>query len=553
LIGAVGVFQLVAIQRENVNWDEFALLGRASETVRTGAMQGGGRPGLAVLVLVPFVSDCESSVDAVVAARHLWVGFNLAALIGLACLVRRFTSSGGALLAVALVCLLPAWMRWALQVRTDQPAVAAALWGGVALLASRERPRLSLVAGVLVGTGYLFTQKALYVTGLIGALAAADLLVRPGLLPRREGLRLLGVAAGAAAVVGAYKLLLPLLFVPPRALTLEGGLATMAYYRATFGYRAYRAMLPTLLPHLALGALLLAATADAAIRRTEHRRTLLAAWAVAALGAAVGWFHAATFPYFWITLGLFPAAAVAVGWPAIAETLARHLPRLGPLLVVAIAGALLWRAGTTAARNLGVDGQRPQRESLAFIARNFPPTAHGFHAESALFCRREPEPFPNYFSERIVAMKDADVRWLLDEMRRRPVVFVMAHRLLPFPRPIQEYWASHYVRYRAEVLIPGRFVSGAAGAAGTVEIVVPGRYRWWPLEEQSALLVDGQVVGPRETVELDVGMHHVSLTGPVRSGILAIDLADEPRPGVGLFYDPAAIEEIAPRRMPRWW
>ena len=66
-----------------VNWDEFALLDRAANAVETGALESGGRPGLATLILMPFAASCENEIETVRHARLLWVCNTLFFLAGL--------------------------------------------------------------------------------------------------------------------------------------------------------------------------------------------------------------------------------------------------------------------------------------------------------------------------------------------------------------------------------------------------------------------------------------------------------------------------------------
>ena len=54
--------------------------------------------------------------------------------------------------------LLPAFLEWSLQVRSDHIALVGATWGGVALLASRRRPALAVCAGLCFGIGWLSSQ-----------------------------------------------------------------------------------------------------------------------------------------------------------------------------------------------------------------------------------------------------------------------------------------------------------------------------------------------------------------------------------------------------------
>ena len=114
----------IAIYTESINWDEFALLARAERTVRLGEVVGGGRPGLATLLLIPFVRNCTDSVIAVVHARIAWQVFTLGYLAGVFVLVRRWfvysrngsSGTSQATLAVVLLAFLPAFVTWSVQV-----------------------------------------------------------------------------------------------------------------------------------------------------------------------------------------------------------------------------------------------------------------------------------------------------------------------------------------------------------------------------------------------------------------------------------------------------
>ena len=168
----------ISIFTESINWDEFTMLARVDRTLRLGDVDGGGRPGLVTLILTPFLRHCVDAITTAVRARILWQLITLAYLCGVFFLVRnwfRFSRrpengylEGAA--AVALLAFLPAFVAWSVQVRSDQAALAAAVWGGVCLLS--ERRRLAVVAGLLFGLALLCTQKAVYPAALCGLLWA---------------------------------------------------------------------------------------------------------------------------------------------------------------------------------------------------------------------------------------------------------------------------------------------------------------------------------------------------------------------------------------------
>ena len=80
---------LVAVFTESINWDEFAFLFRGDNSLRTGSLHSGGRPGLALLALLPFASGCSDSVSAIRSARLLWSLVTIASVLGFFYLLRN--------------------------------------------------------------------------------------------------------------------------------------------------------------------------------------------------------------------------------------------------------------------------------------------------------------------------------------------------------------------------------------------------------------------------------------------------------------------------------
>ena len=205
------------------------------------------------------------------------------------------------------------------------------------------------------------------------------------------------------------------------------------------------------------------------------------------LGAGVAAFHAGAFFYFWMTLGLFPAVAFALALAPLRDALlpAGARPR-------ALAAALLWAAlavpGAVKAAQLLADTQGVQRESLAFIRRNFAPGDAGFHPERALFCGPTASPLPLYFSQTIFRdfvgpQAEANLAHMEQRFRGEPIKFlVQSFRLNQFPLELRRFWAENYQPYRASVFVAGRRLEGARGATSPFELIVPGRYRWLPLD-----------------------------------------------------------------------
>lgn len=562
--GAIGVVvgaHLLAIGREAVNWDEFAIFWRAAALLRTGQLLGGGRPGVAEILLVPFVRGCTDSLAAVLRARWLWSAFTFAAAAAFYGILSRMRAgrsgrAAGALLGVGLWALVPAVMRWSIQVRTDQGMLAFGLAGGWALLASRQRRWLAFLAGCGFGLGFLFTQKLVYVVFLLLILVVADSLGREGADARAEAapllVRLALCAVGGSAVIALYRYGLPAWVRLPSGpmLPVGGGLNAFEHYRSVFGFVAYRAMVPTLAAHLILAALLVARTLRAAVKDTWSRDLVLA-WTILLAGAVVGSFHAGAFPYFWMTLGLFPAAALAVVWEEIVDA----VPAEARTVVIAGVVAVLVVPAAVFAKRLLQDSQQVQRRSFEFIARNFAPESAGYQIEGALFCRPDPDPFPVLFREHLErnftgSQARQNIDAFIARFRDHDVSFFVYSHMIPFfPKEIREFWGSHYVGYDGAVWVAGRAISAREGARTQFDAIVDGKYRWFASGGAlaSTVEIDGLELRSGEEVELAKGLHQVALRNGTAGGVIALGLADPPTATRGPFYGAAQIREITGR------
>jgi hypothetical protein len=542
-----------AIYTVALNWDEFAVFHRIARSLDDGVLRASSHPGLTELVLWPFVEDCRDEIAVGRAARWLWLGLTLAYLAGIGALLAELLRGRpqrmhDAALGAALLGLLPAFLEWSLQVRSDHIALVGASWGGVALLASRRRPALAACAGLCFGIGWLSSQKAAYVGALVALLALAQLLARREWRPRRELVRAALASGVFCAVVLAFAALIGSRFTLPEThptgalpqpALVQRHLDVFEHYRRTIGYSQYIEMLPTLVPHLALLALLAAASLTALRRRSQRGRIALA-WAVLALGAAVGAFHAAAFAYFWLTLGLFLALALALALAPIRELLfARRGHWLRP------ASAALWLALALPATLQSVallhDTQAVQRESLAFVRHNFTPDQTGFHPEGGLFCAAN-QPFGSWMSFTIYEhfggeQREANTRYLLGLFREEPLHYlVQSFRLNQFPLELRRFWADNYQPYRASVFVAGRHLEGVRGETRAFEIVVPGRYRWLPLGGPQPVQIDGQRIEAGATLVLGEAEHEVSFPEAASCGLLLLALTDPPGAAPLTFY-----------------
>jgi hypothetical protein len=567
LVTAVAVYvalRIAAVYTVAFNWDELALLARIARSLDEGQLHSGGRPGLTELVLAPLVSGCQDEIATARSARLLWLPVTLLYLGGLGVLLwqllgDRIQRLHDVLLGVALLALLPAFLEWSIQVRTDQLALAGGIWGGVALLASVRRPGLALAAGACFGVGLLASQKLVYVAALMLLLAGGSQLLSRDWRPRREVLRaglalagLVAVSVGfrALASAGSMPVNEPLAVRIAGAGVVQGGFDVFHFYRNTIGYSQYVALLPTLVPHVGLLALLVIASAHGVRSRDEDRRCgddgarrngdVLLPWAVLALGLVVAAVHAAAFAYFWMTLGLFPAVGLALALGPIRTRLPARPPALAQLAIAAIWLAL----ALPGALQMGVllrDTQAVQRESLAFVHRNFAGDDVGFHPEGGVFCGA-PQPLGVWFSQSIYRQfegpqRDRTLGWFLHTFREKPLHYIVqSFRLNQFPAELRRFWADNYQPYRASVFVAGRHLEGTRGESSALEIVVPGRYRWLPFEGRQAVRIDDRRLEPGALVDLDAGEHRATLVEDLPGGALVLAVNEPPGPSPLAFY-----------------
>ena len=554
---------LVHVFTESVNWDEFALLARADRTLRFGEVVGDGRPGLVSIVLIAFVRECVDSVQTVVHARLLWAGITLLYLGAVYCLVRRwFVYAGRAdegkvqgLLAVVLLAFLPAFVTWSVQVRTDQAALAASVWGGVLLLSTSWRQAAG--AGILFGIALLCTQKALYTIGLSALLYATASV--PRFWPRASGTnrevrliagRLTLVAAAMVSVLVLYLVLVPNAVRLASSTEFSASYSTMDWYRETQGYRVYTVHASRLVVHWALFVLLVFWTLRTVLRRTQAEYLpITTSWLVLALGTAVAVVHGSRFPYFLMTAGLFPAIGLSLA-------AAGPLGLSGRMRWPVTAALLVLCASQSAQESIEMlgDTQHEQRETMQLIRDSGLRSRRGYSVEGALFCAADPDPMPTMFSQQIWRrFKDSpqEEDRFVEEFRNRPIAYLVdSYRLNQFPPIIRAFIDEHYVWYDHGLFVAG-FPILPTRREFHADVVVAGRYRWKPSnpENAAAIEVGGSVLAPFESIHLGVGTYRVQSLAAASEGSLV--LAELPEPTGETpegFYIVRQIRQLGGRR-----
>lgn len=542
IVALIAVGHLVAVFTEAINWDEFALVERVLRSIRENRIDGGGRPGLGTLLLMPVFEGCRDAIAVATRARLLWQGVMVAAVVAFWFLLRATLPdsphrTAALMAALALWVLTPPVLLFSVQVRTDQPAILFGLLGGIPLIASRWRPPWALLAGVLFGIGFLFSQKLIYVAALTGVLAAGQAMVERDWKPRRELIRAAYALVALLLVAVIYREIIALVWGRPQSIPLASAAGDFAHYRELVGWYWYLQLLPSLTPHLLVFALLVYLTLDLIERRSSDGRQLLVAWAVVALGAAVTLFHAGRFPYFLTVLGLFPAVVGALLLPVAAHRWQHPSARAVGILFVALPLIALAVRETSL---MLVDTQRVQRDSFAFIARNFPPHAAGYQPHGALSCRAAAAQFPVQFRPTILTAYYGEgsttrIRNFITEFRDTGISFLLPPFTF-YPSAITDFFATRYVHYRESVWVAGANVEAEPDGAMTFEAVVAGQFTWRPHPGSNAVLaVDGRIVPPGSSITLTRGVHQLELPEG-GAGIFALTLPDPPRPSSASFY-----------------
>ena len=550
LLGWVAV-RIAAVHTTAFNWDELVLLHEVARSASEGVLRSSGHPGLPQALLIPWVEGCEDEIALGRAVRLAWLALTWTALAGVFVLLLQLLPAGpqrrhDAALGTALLGLAPVFLEWSIQVRTDQWALCGGAWGAAALLASRRRPWLAALAGLALGVGWLGTEKLAYLAALAALLAAGDLWLRGEWSPRREALRVALVAVAGTAVLVGWRTYVRANFDVPdfhgavsvaAPETLASRFDSFRFYRGTIGYSQYWDALPELVPQLAL---LAAAIAAALLCPAARTRRLGLAAAAALLGVAVGAFHAGAFAYFLMTLGVFAAAALTLALPSL-RRFAERWAGSEAMATAVVWSALALFAGLHAVGSLR-DTQAVQRESLAFVSRNFPPESAGFHPEAGSFCSTR-QPLGVWLSHRIYRnfgrgeAPEAAAAQLLERFRGEPVLYLVhSFRLNQFPVSVRRFWEAHYLPYRASVFVAGRRLAADDPASLDFELLASARYRWLPRGVPQPVEIDGRRLEPGAVAALEAGRHRARFADAEARGSLVLAVAEPPGQAPQPFY-----------------
>ena len=308
-----------------------------------------------------------------------------------------------------------------------------------------------------------------------------------------------------------------------------------------------------LIVHWVLFAVLVTWSLHAAWRRKTSDSMLLAScWLALLLGLVVIRFHGSSYPYFIMTAGLFPAVALSMAtW--------RPLARAGRMAWPIVVSLVVLAAFQSAAESVEMlaDTQLEQRETMRLVYDSKLRDRRGYQVEGALFCAHDPNPLRVMFSQEIWRRFHASPQAsqattdFIAELRNRPVAyFVESYRMNQFSPEIRMFFAEHYVWYARSLFVAG-FNVERAGAAGNVDVIVPGAYRWVPDPENpdASIEVAATLMHPLSVIELDTGKHNVAVRrAGTKGSLLPADLPLVTRDAYPAFYLSRQIMQLGGSR-----
>lgn len=485
-----------------------------------------GRPGLLWFALSPlFALPTPPSI--LVAARLLSVlATALAAVLWLG-LATREVGRTAALAALVLLIASPNFMGHCFEIRTDTFVLPIALLLLTLLCRTSPSRHAGWVAGILVASALLISQKSVYFVGALHAAALLFALLSGGRQGAWAQARRLAVmdGVGLALVLAYYGVLI----------ALNGGVE--GFLDEHLGAAASTAFDSYPLDRKARGLwhstwetplLYLAAVAGMVLAaRQGRRRPLLAAFAVLdLLLLSTIFFHRGFFHYYVASMepfhALLAALTLATLWEVARE--GRRAPRiLGWVAVVGIAAAVVW-GGVRWHRFFQVH-KGYQEAVMHTVMEAFDDDVQVFDGIGLL----PGYPQPGFFmtkggrdAYRAKHPTDGLIRLWRDPPARVYVYDYMT-RTRYLTATERRYVRDHYVPYRDNVRLLGWRFDPAARRKGepTAEILVPGPYTVWFAGGWSGeVTLDGGPATHGQTVDLPAGELPLSVSDRIGDGEL---------------------------------
>ena len=225
-------------------------------------------------------------------------------------------------------------------------------------------------------------------------------------------------------------------------------------------------------------------------------------------------FHAARFPYFFITLA--PLLAIPGGL-LLHQTLVA-LGRAHPLMSWAgLLGATLTLGVPFAQQHdeLLSETSPKQHEGIRELQGLFPPETLAFDPHHTLIRQRQiSAPMYARAVNRMKSHPQGPESFVKLLRERAPIYYVQGKRTEIMPELVKEHLETHFVRVTSNLYMAGVELE----ASGRFEILVPGRYRYGPPVKAGRsgwgpALIDGKPVKVGGVVDLEEGQHTLRWRG----------------------------------------
>ncbi|MEE9577097.1 MAG: hypothetical protein V3W35_06765 [Gemmatimonadota bacterium] len=105
-----------------------------------------------------------------------------------------------------------------------------------------------------------------------------------------------------------------------------------------------------------------------------------------------------------------------------------------------------------------------------------------------------------------------------------------------FPPEIQDFWNANYELYYESVWIPRLTMGGPRGSRTSLDVIVPGTYRWQSGDGRPDLRLAGRLIAKGDIVDLQAGVHDLEFLRNIEAGSLIFDVVEPPREVEGSFY-----------------
>lgn len=454
----------------------------------------------------PLVTAFAHEVDGVVAARFI----SLACLLGTVSFAyaaaRRFAATPPVLLALLLLFSTGFVFRHAVAFRVDAPMTTAVMASLFFALSPRLRLRSGIAAGAALGLAGVLTVKAVFFAPMIGIVLTARW-AQGGL--GRRGVLVGAAAAGAALLTFGGLISLNALLLPPTAPAENA-----AYLSVVAGENLGRGLFPELgalfvvigndFPFvIALGGAFLVAALAAARRGQRVTGVILLATLVPfALSLA---FYRNALYYFYPDL-MFPAVVpLSV---AVAAALRRYGPAVGYALAAATAILLTGQAAQTF-----TEDNRAQRALYALIHDLYPERVDYIGPFRDVAGHEGHSFFMDYTGSAFTLYVEAGEPVVADLIAAHQPRYLLASSLSfdvereglrsSLVAEDEAFLRRSFVRHWGPLYLPGEYL-----ADGAFDIEIAGTYT---LEAKRAVVIDGSLLAPGDTIDLALGTHEAAL------------------------------------------